>query len=100
MNEVYLEKPANSDTIDLRPLADDKALLKNPHKGWYIHYIDNGIVRPAYRDTIRDGDYLEDLPLINHLYLRVDWSDLEPEEGKFDWSYLDRIFDEWGRPRL
>ena len=33
MNEVYLEKPANSDTIDLRPLADDKALLKNPHKG-------------------------------------------------------------------
>ena len=96
MNEVYLERPANPDTIDLRPLADDRTLLKNPHKGWYIHYIDNGIVRPAYRDTIKDGDYLEDLPLINHLYLRVDWSDIEPEEGKFDWSYLDRIFDEWG----
>lgn len=82
--------------IDLRTREDDKTIIKNPHQGWYIHYIDNGVNRKYYRDGIAKGDYLEDFPCLNHLYLRVDWADIETEEGKFDWSYMDSIFDEWG----
>lgn len=82
--------------IDLEPMQDDKTVLKNPHKGWYWHYIDNGYGRPAYRKDHPAGDYLEDFPGLNHLYLRFDWGDIEKEEGKYDWSYIDGIMDEWG----
>lgn len=30
---------------DLRPMADDKTVLENPHKGWYYHFLDNGYYR-------------------------------------------------------
>lgn len=39
---------------------------------------------------------MPDFPGLHHLYLRFDWSDVEKEEGRFDWSYLDGIMDEWG----
>lgn len=29
-------------SVDLRHLADDRRIVRNPHKGWYWHYIDNG----------------------------------------------------------
>lgn len=81
---------------DLKPLWDDKTVLKNPHKGWYWHYIDNGMKNKKYRDRVPDGEYYTDFPGLNHLYLRFDWSDIQPKEGIFDWSELDRIMDEWG----
>ncbi len=96
MNEPYLNRLPEG-TIDLRTMTDDKRVLRNPHKGWYIHYVDNGFVRKIYRDGIPKGDYLEDLCGINHLYLRVDWSDIEPEEGKFHWELIDDIMDEWAK---
>ena len=34
--------PGRKGFVDLRPLEDDKTVLKNPHKGWFWHYIDNG----------------------------------------------------------
>jgi hypothetical protein len=80
----------------LRDHTDDVTILKNPNKGWYIHYIDNGYINPKYRNTIEPGDYLEDFPAMSHLYLRMDWSDLEPEEGSFRWDIVDGIMDEWG----
>jgi len=82
--------------INLEPWQDDCTVLKNPHKGWYWHYIDNGYGREAYRDGIKPGDYMEDFPGLNHLYLRFDWGDIEKEEGVYDWSYIDQIMDEWG----
>lgn len=82
---------------DLRPKQDDKRILRNPHKGWCVHYIDNGIERPFYRDSIAEGDTLLDFPYLNHMYLRFDWGDIEKEEGVYDWSYIDAIFDKWGK---
>jgi hypothetical protein len=32
---------------------------------------------------------------MDHLYLRLAWAFLEPEEGKFDWSYIDDIVDKY-----
>ena len=82
--------------INLEPWQDDKTVLKNPHKGWYWHFIDNGFGRGAYRQNIAPGDYMEDFPGLNHLYLRFDWGDIEKEEGVYDWSYIDQIMEEWG----
>lgn len=78
---------------DLIRLRDDKTVLENPHKGWYWHFCDNGLKNPKYRDRI--GRY-EDFPGLNHLYLRIDWSDIQPEADKFDWTKMDEIMNEWG----
>ncbi|MCQ2430291.1 MAG: DUF4832 domain-containing protein [Clostridia bacterium] len=83
--------------VDLRAMEDDKAVLKNPHKGWYWHYIDNGYKRDNYRVRHDPADHLEDFPGLHHLYLRYDWGDIEVEEGKYDWSYIDQIMDEWSK---
>ena len=64
------------DTI--RPLA-------NPDKGWYHHMLDNGI----NKYLIQDEKDLIVFPGMDHLYLRLAWAFLEPEEGNFNWSYID-----------
>lgn len=80
---------------DLRNRVDDKRVLENPNKGWYVHYIDNGIKREFYRDGIPDGDYLEDIHGLNLIYMRIDWSDIEKADGVYDWSEIDRIISAW-----
>ena len=80
---------------DLTALQDDRAVLTNPHKGWYFHYIDNGMKAPAYRNTIKPGDDLRAFPGLNHLYLRFDWNDIEPTRGRYEWDKLDAIMDDW-----
>lgn len=52
-----------------------------------------GIVRAinfTKRPTLPD-DYFEKNPWVQGLVIRETWSDLEPTEGKFDWSYLDKM---------
>lgn len=85
---------ASKSFCDLRHLWDTKTVLENPHKGWYYHFIDNGLLRGAYRDKVTEVKRFK--TPINHLYLRIDWSDIEKEEGKLDWSPIDKIMDEWG----
>ncbi|MCQ2433080.1 MAG: DUF4832 domain-containing protein [Clostridia bacterium] len=86
----------NKDFVDLRLLIDDKTVLKNPHKGWFWHYVDNGLRRPQYRDRTSEDDDLTDFPALNHLYLRFDWSDIEKKRGHYDFSSLDAIMERWG----
>ncbi|MBQ3870815.1 MAG: DUF4832 domain-containing protein [Clostridia bacterium] len=83
--------------IDLRRYEDDKTVLKNPHKGWFWHYIDNGLRSPIYRDRPEENGHAEFFPGMNHLYLRFDWSDVEKEEDVYDFGFLDGIMDEWSR---
>ena len=70
------------DTI--RPIA-------NPDKGWYHHMLDNGIGKYL----IQDENDLHRFPGMDHLYLRLAWAYLEPEEGVFDWSYIDDIVEKY-----
>lgn len=72
---------------------DEKKVCKNPHKGWYLHYYDNGL--SAYGDRIEKGDFLLDFPGLNHIYLRLPWCHLEPEEGLYRWDILDDVIDSW-----
>jgi len=77
--------------IDLRPQWNDRIALENPHKGWYHHYPDNHVNKYLIG---RDADLLE-FPGMDHLYLRLAWAYLEPQEGRFDWDVIDRIIDKW-----
>lgn len=106
-DRLYLDETKGR-LVDLRLRQDDKTILRNPHKGWYWHYIDAGFSQKAYRDGYErvhgDGDALtldvlddmNDFPGLNHLYLRFNWGDIEKQEGVLDWSYIDRIMEEWG----
>lgn len=81
---------------DLGHLADDKTVLKNPHKGWYYHYVDNSIKNKKYRDRVARGVPFS-TPGMNHVYIRFDWGDVEyAGEGILDWSAIDEIMEERG----
>jgi hypothetical protein len=82
-----LLRAAETRTIDLRPLWDTERVLKNPGKGWYHHLLDNGVDRYA----IRDEAVFRSFPGMDHLYLRLAWSYLEPREGDFDWRRIDDV---------
>ena len=77
--------------IDMRPHWDEAMPLPNPHKGWYHHFPDNHIDK--YR-IANDSDLLE-FPGMDHLYLRLAWSYLEPVEGEFHWDVIDQIIERW-----
>jgi hypothetical protein len=75
------------ETVDLRPLWDTERVLRNPGKGFYHHLLDNGVERYA----IRDEAAFRSFPGMDHLYLRLAWSFLEPREGEYDWSRIDEV---------
>ncbi len=76
---------------DLTALHDATRVLVNPHKGWYHHFPDN---HPDKYRIARDADLLE-FPGMDHVYIRLAWSYLEPKEGQFDWAVIDRIIEKW-----
>jgi hypothetical protein len=87
---VRSEEPATR-AIDMRPHWDSQTPLANPHKGWYHHFPDN---HPDKYRIAADRDLL-DFPGMDHLYLRLAWSYLQPEEDRFAWSVIDQIIDHW-----
>ena len=38
---------------------------------------------------------MDDFPGVNVVYLRLAWSYIEPEEGKFNWSVVDTPAQRW-----
>ncbi|MBN2610567.1 MAG: beta-galactosidase [Bacteroidales bacterium] len=84
-NNFVQQKTDLTDKWDtIRPLA-------NPDKGWYHHMLDNGV----HKYLIQDEKDLSSFTGMDHLYLRLAWAFLEPEEGKFDWSYIDNIVEKY-----
>jgi len=83
---------AYSQKIDLSAKWDTVRPLANPEKGWYHHMLDNGIGKYL----LKDESELKAFPGMDHLYLRLAWAYLEPEEGKFNWSYIDNIVEKAG----
>ncbi len=67
--------------------------LVNPSMGWAFHHYDNNIVR--YGLDLEPSDTVDDFPGASVIYLRLAWSYLEPEEGKFDWSIVDTPAQRW-----
>ncbi len=72
---------------------DTGAALENPGMGWVFHYYDN---RPSsYGSKLTASDTIDDFPGLTVIYLRIPWSYIEPEEGKFNWSVLDTPAQRW-----
>ena len=86
-----LQQALWSKTIDLTSLANDTIALANPHKGWYHHFPDNHINKYIIQD---DRDLLN-IPGMDHLYLRLSWAYLEPQEGQYNWAAIDDIITKW-----
>ena len=78
-------------TLDLRPQWDANLPLANPDKGWYHHYFDNSIDKYL----VGDDKELTGFPGMDHIYLRLAWSYLEPVEGQFNWRVIDEQIEKW-----
>ncbi len=78
-------------TVDFREAWDTTRVLENPAKGWYHHMIDNGIDRYG----VQDDSAFATFPGMDHLYIRLAWSYLEPEEGVYDWHYIDEVVEKY-----
>ncbi len=85
--------PGSDATVELNLKAhwDTVKVLENPWKGWYHHMPDNGIGRYL----IRDDSLFHSFPGMDHIYIRLAWSYLEPREGHFDWSRIDQIVEKY-----
>jgi hypothetical protein len=79
--------------FNLEHYWDSSKICSNPHKGWCIHYYDNGI--NEYGNRLTPNDSLPGFPCLNDIYLRLAWSYLEPEEGVFNWQLIDSIINRW-----
>jgi len=88
---LWIQASALCMEIDMKPYWNDKIALENPHKGWYHHYPDNHI----NKYIIREDSHLLDFPGMDHIYIRLAWAYLEPEEGKFNWDIIDDIINKW-----
>lgn len=78
--------------VVVRP-EDTGRPLRNPGMGWNFHHYDNAINR--YGTHLAPSDTVDDFPGASVIYLRLAWSYLEPEEGKFNWSILDTPAQRW-----
>jgi len=83
---------AQSDRIVVRP-KDTGAALINPGMGWMFHHYDNDLRH--YTVDLEPSDTVAEFPGVSSVYMRLDWSDLEPEEGKFNWPLVDTPMQKW-----
>ncbi len=74
-------------------LEDTGEALINPGMGWVLHFYDNAPYQ--YGSKLEPSDTVDDFPGLSVVYLRIAWSFLEPEEGKFNWSILDTPAQRW-----
>ena len=77
----------------VREPSDHGKALINPGMGYvgyyYSHYLD------IYGARLEPSDALESFPGESTVYLRATWAQLEPEEGKFNWTLLDTPAQRW-----
>jgi hypothetical protein len=84
--------PAQEDRVVVRP-SDTGAALANPGMGWVLHFYDN--VPSNYGSQLEPSDTVDDFPGLTVVYLRIPWSYIEPEEGRFNWAVVDTPAERW-----
>ncbi len=72
---------------------DTGTALVNPGLGWVLHYYDN--IPENYGSKLAPADTVDDFPGLTVVYLRIPWSYVEPEEGRFNWSVVDTPAQRW-----
>jgi alpha-L-rhamnosidase len=81
-----------ADRVNVTP-ADTGAALINPGMGWVLHFYDN--IPTNYGSRLEPSDTVDDFPGLTVVYLRIPWSYIEPEEGKFNWAVVDTPAQRW-----
>lgn len=66
---------------------DTGEALVNPSMGWKLNFYSN--ILDNYGSRLAPSDTLDDFPGLSCIYLRLPWSYIEPEEGRFNWSIVD-----------
>ncbi|MBO7391012.1 MAG: twin-arginine translocation signal domain-containing protein, partial [Verrucomicrobia bacterium] len=89
LNGAAAEENAN---VVFEPKDHGRALV-NPAMGWTMHYYSNIISN--YGSKLEPSDTLDDFPGLSTVYLRVPWSFIELEEGRFNWELLDTPAQRW-----
>jgi hypothetical protein len=79
-------------TVRVMPSDTGEALV-NPGMGWALHHYDNDLVH--YGLELQPSDTVDDFPGASVVYLRLAWSYVEPEEGRFNWSVVDTPAQRW-----
>ena len=87
---LFAQTPA--ERVSVHP-KDTGTALVNPGMGWQFHHYDNGIRN--YGVNLDPSDTVDEFPGLSSIYLRLAWSYIEPEEGKFDWSIVDTPAARW-----
>lgn len=72
---------------------DNGAALVNPGMGWVLYYYSN--VPTNYGSQLAPSDTVDEFPGLSAVYLRIPWSYVEPDEGKYCWSVLDTPAQRW-----
>lgn len=83
---------AADERITVRPIDNGKALI-NPQMGWKLNFYSN--ILTNYGSKLEPSDTLDDFPGLSCIYLRLPWSYIEKEAGKFDWSVVDAPAQRW-----
>ena len=78
--------------LKVDPIDNGNALI-NPQMGWIMYQYSCSITN--YGSRLEPSDTMDDFPGISTVYLRLPWSFLEPEEGKFNWQVFDTIAQRW-----
>jgi hypothetical protein len=73
-----------SGTLTANLTADTNSVFRNPFMGWVIYAVENG-------DIPKASDYwasqtTPNCPYASTCYLRVLWSEMEPQEGVYAWN--------------
>jgi hypothetical protein len=72
---------------------DTGAALENPQMGWVLYFYSN--IPANYGSRLKPSDTVDDFPGLAVVYLRIPWSYVEPQEGRFNWSVLDTPAQRW-----
>ncbi len=83
---------AAQSTVTVKP-ADTGAALVNPDMGWVLYFYSN--VPTNYGSKLEPSDTVDDFPGLSTVFMRIPWSFVEPEEGKFNWAILDTPAQRW-----
>ena len=83
---------AEPERVVVRP-QDSGAALVNPGMGWVFHHYDNSLRN--YGVNLAPSDTVDEFPGASTVYLRLAWSYIEPEEGRFNWAVVDTPAQRW-----
>jgi hypothetical protein len=83
---------AHAQSTTVRP-ADNAAALLNPDMGWVLYFYSN--IPANYGSQLQPSDTVGDFPGMSTVFLRIPWSMVEPQEGKFNWAILDTPAQRW-----